>query len=209
MPNNFCQIAIAGNIGAGKTTLTKKLSKDLNINPIFESVDDNPYLESFYGDMSRWCFNLQIFFLHKRFSNQLELINSKQSFVQDRSIYEDKEIFAKNLNDMKLMSDIDWDTYCNLFKDMIQFVDQPDLIIYLKASTSTLISRIKNRKRDFEVDISPEYIHSLNIYYDKWISKINKDKVLIVDSDNFNIFKDSDKYLDIKKSILKKVPTLC
>ena len=209
MPNNFCQIAIAGNIGAGKTTLTKKLSKDLNINPIFESVDDNPYLESFYGDMSRWSFNHQIFFLHKRFSNQLELINSKQSFVQDRSIYEDKEIFAKNLNDMKLMSDIDWDTYCNLFKDMIQFVDQPDLIIYLKASTSTLISRIKNRKRDFEVDISPEYIHSLNIYYDKWISKINKDKVLIVDSDNFNIFKDSDKYLDIKKSILKKVPTLC
>ena len=209
MPNNFCQIAIAGNIGAGKTTLTKKLSKDLNINPIFESVDDNPYLESFYGDMSRWSFNLQIFFLHKRFSNQLELINSKQSFVQDRSIYEDKEIFAKNLNDMKLMSDIDWDTYCNLFKDMIQFVDQPDLIIYLKASTSTLISRIKNRKRDFEVDISPEYIHSLNIYYDKWISKINKDKVLIVDSDNFNVFKDSDKYLDIKKSILKKVPTLC
>tara|TARA_B100001996_G_scaffold378192_1_gene361953 strand:+ start:2792 stop:3421 length:630 start_codon:yes stop_codon:yes gene_type:complete len=209
LPNNFCQIAIAGNIGAGKTTLTKKLSKDLNINPIFESVDDNPYLESFYGDMSRWSFNLQIFFLHKRFSNQLELINSKQSFVQDRSIYEDKEIFAKNLNDMKLMSDIDWDTYCNLFKDMIQFVDQPDLIIYLKASTSTLISRIKNRKRDFEVDISPEYIHSLNIYYDKWISKINKDKVLIVDSDNFNIFKDSDKYLDIKKSILKKVPTLC
>ncbi len=209
MPNNFCQIAIAGNIGAGKTTLTKKLSKDLNINPIFESVDDNPYLESFYSDMSRWSFNLQIFFLHKRFSNQLELINLKQSFVQDRSIYEDKEIFAKNLNDMKLMSDVDWDTYCNLFKDMIQFVDQPDLIIYLKASTNTLISRIKNRKRDFEVDISPEYIHSLNIYYDKWISKINKDKVLIVDSDNFNVFKDSDKYLDIKKSILKKVPTLC
>ena len=209
MPNNFCQIAIAGNIGAGKTTLTKKLSKDLNINPIFESVDDNPYLESFYSDMSRWSFNLQIFFLHKRFSNQLELINLKQSFVQDRSIYEDKEIFAKNLNDMKLMSDVDWDTYCNLFKDMIQFVDQPDLIIYLKASTNTLISRIKNRKRDFEVDISPEYIHSLNIYYDRWISKINKDKVLIVDSDNFNIFKDSDKYLDIKKSILKKVPTLC
>ena len=209
MPNNFCQIAIAGNIGAGKTTLTKKLSKDLNINPIFESVDDNPYLESFYSDMSRWSFNLQIFFLHKRFSNQLELINLKQSFVQDRSIYEDKEIFAKNLNDMKLMSDVDWDTYCNLFKDMIQFVDQPDLIIYLKASTNTLISRIKNRKRDFEVDISPEYIHSLNIYYDRWISKINKDKVLVVDSDNFNIFKDSDKYLDIKESILKKVPTLC
>ena len=209
MPNNFCQIAIAGNIGAGKTTLTKKLSKDLNINPIFESVDDNPYLENFYSDMSRWSFNLQIFFLHKRFSNQLELIKSKQSFVQDRSIYEDKEIFAKNLNDMKLMSDVDWDTYCNLFKDMIQFVDEPDLIIYLKASTNTLISRIKNRKRDFEVDISPEYIHSLNIYYDRWISKINKDKVLVVDSDNFNIFKDSDKYLDIKKSILKKVPSLC
>ena len=209
MSSNFCQIAIAGNIGAGKTTLTKKLSEDLNIKPIFESVDDNPYLENFYSDMSRWSFNLQIFFLHKRFSNQLELINSKQSFVQDRSIYEDKEIFAKNLNDMKLMSDIDWDTYCNLFNDMIQFIDQPDLIIYLKASTSTLISRIKNRKRDFEIDISSEYIHSLNIYYDKWISKIDKNKVLIVDSDNFNIFKDIDKYIDIKNSILRKVPILC
>ena len=209
MSSNFCQIAIAGNIGAGKTTLTKKLSQDLNIKPIFESVDDNPYLENFYNDMSRWSFNLQIFFLHKRFSNQLELINSKQSFVQDRSIYEDKEIFAKNLNDMKLMSDVDWDTYCNLFNDMIQFIDQPDLIIYLKASTSTLISRIKNRKRDFEIDISPEYIHSLNIYYDKWISKIDKNKVLIVDSDNFNIFKDIDKYIDIKNSILRKVPILC
>jgi deoxyadenosine/deoxycytidine kinase len=209
LPNNFCQIAIAGNIGAGKTTLTKKLSDDLNIKPIFESVDDNPYLESFYSDMSRWSFNLQIFFLHKRFSSQLKLINSKQSFVQDRSIYEDKEIFAKNLNDMKLMSNIDWDTYCNLFNDMIQFIDQPDLIIYLKASTSTLISRIKNRKRDFEIDISSEYIHSLNIYYDKWISKINKNKVLVVDSDNFNIFEDDDKYLDIKKSILKKIPILC
>ena len=110
---------------------------------------------------------------------------------------------------MKLMSDVDWDTYCNLFNDMIQFIDQPDLIIYLKASTSTLISRIKNRKRDFEIDISPEYIHSLNIYYDKWISKIDKNKVLIVDSDNFNIFKDIDKYIDIKNSILRKVPILC
>ena len=112
MAPKFCQIAIAGNIGAGKTTLTEKLSKDLDIKPIFESVDDNPYLELFYSDMSRWSFNLQIFFLHKRFSNQLDLINSKQSFVQDRSIYEDKEIFAKNLSDMKLMSDIDWITYC-------------------------------------------------------------------------------------------------
>ena len=209
MSNKFSQIAIAGNIGAGKTTLTQKLSEDLKINPIFESVDDNPYLELFYDDMSRWSFNLQIFFLHKRFSNQLELINSRQSFVQDRSIYEDKEIFAKNLNDMKSMSDIDWDTYCNLFNDMIQFIAQPDLIIYLKASTPTLISRIKNRKRDFESDISPEYIHSLNIYYDKWISRINQNKVLVVNTDNFNIFKDHDKYLDIKNSILKKVPNLC
>ena len=190
MATKFCQIAIAGNIGAGKTTLTQKLSKDLNIKPIFESVDDNPYLELFYSNMSRWSFNLQIFFLHKRFSNQLDLINSKQSFVQDRSIYEDKEIFAKNLNDMKLMSNIDWDTYCNLFNDMIQFIDHPDLIIYLKASTNTLISRIKN------------------IYYDKWISKIKDEKVLIVDSDNFNIFKDHEKYNNIKKSVLSKVPYL-
>ena len=205
MAPKFCQIAIAGNIGAGKTTLTEKLSKDLDIKPIFESVDDNPYLELFYSDMSRWSFNLQIFFLHKRFSNQLDLINSKQSFVQDRSIYEDKEIFAKNLRDMKLMSDIDWVTYCNLFNDMIQFIDHPDLIIYLKASTNTLISRIKNRKRDFENDISPEYIHSLNIYYNQWISKIPQNRVLIIDTNNFNIFKDHVKFLEIQKNIVDKL----
>ena len=175
--NQNSQLAIAGNIGAGKTTMTEKLSKFFNLNPIYESVDDNPYLNDFYKDMKRWSFNLQIFFLHKRFSKQIKLMKMNKGFIQDRSIYEDKEIFARNLRDLNYMSNVDWNTYNNLFEDMTQFIDEPNLIIYLKASTDTLISRIESRNREFEKDISSEYIHSLNIYYDQWISKISEKKV--------------------------------
>ena len=205
MINSTKQIAIAGNIGAGKTTMTEKLAQKFKLEPIYESVDDNPYLNDFYDNMERWSFNLQIFFLYKRFSNQIRLLKNNKGFIQDRSIYEDREIFAKNLYDLNLMSSRDWITYQNLFNEMINFIKAPDLIIYLKASTSTLISRIKNRKRDFEKDISPEYIHSLNIYYDRWISKISDDKVLIVDTNNFNIFKDNETFLKIIKSISNKL----
>ena len=199
------QIAIAGNIGVGKTTMTEKLADVFELSPIYESVDDNPYLVDFYDDMKRWSFNLQIFFLYKRFSNQIELLSSKNGFIQDRSLYEDKEIFARNLKDLKLMSSRDWDTYKNLFNEITKFLKKPDLIIYLKASTDTLISRINNRKRDFEKEISLEYIHSLNIYYNQWISKIPQNRVLIIDTNNFNIFKDHEKFLEIQKNIVDKL----
>ena len=199
------QIAIAGNIGVGKTTMTEKLADVFKLSPIYESVDDNPYLVDFYDDMKRWSFNLQIFFLYKRFSNQIELLSSKNGFIQDRSLYEDKEIFARNLKDLKLMSSRDWNTYKNLFNEITRFLKKPDLIIYLKASTDTLISRINNRKRDFEKEISSEYIHSLNIYYNQWISKIPQNRVLIIDTNNFNIFKDHEKFLEIQKNIVDKL----
>ena len=203
--NQNSQLAIAGNIGAGKTTMTEKLSKFFNLNPIYESVDDNPYLNDFYKDMKRWSFNLQIFFLHKRFSKQIKLMKMNKGFIQDRSIYEDKEIFARNLRDLNYMSNVDWNTYKNLFEDMTQFIDEPNLIIYLKASTDTLLSRIESRNREFEKDISSEYIHSLNIYYDQWISKISEDKVMIINTNNFNIFEDKEMFDDIKKQITNKL----
>ena len=203
------QIAIAGNIGAGKTTMTNLLSDFLKLEPVFESVDHNPYLADFYDDMSRWSFNLQIFFLHNRFSNQIKLMKLNKGFIQDRSIYEDREIFARNLKDLNFMSSRDWSTYTSLFDDMVQFIREPDLIIYLKASTQTLIGRIKNRNRVYEKDISSEYIHSLNIYYEKWISKIESDKVLIIDTNNFNIFEDKVEFENIKEKIINKFQTKC
>ena len=204
MTNNY-QIVIAGNIGAGKTTMTEKLAPILRLKPIYESVDDNPYLTDFYDNMKRWSFNLQIFFLYKRFANQRKLSDSNQGFIQDRSIHEDKEVFARNLKDLKQMSQRDWETYKYLFNEIIGFLQEPDLIIYLKASTDTLISRIQNRKREFEKEISSEYIHSLNIYYNNWIAKIPSNRVLIIDTDNFNIFKDLDEFSNIQKNIFDKL----
>ncbi len=196
-------IGIAGNIGVGKTTMTNELASQLDLKPIFESVIDNPYLEDFYDNMSRWSFNLQIYFLYDRFYRQIELMKSNVNFIQDRTIYEDKEIFAFNLYKSGKMSERDWKTYSNLFSTMSEFIKAPDLIVYLKANTDTLISRIENRKREFEKDISSEYIHSLNIYYDKWINSLNQDKVLVVDTNNFNIFKDKDMLENIINDIKK------
>ena len=201
-------IGIAGNIGAGKTTLTEKITSKFNWIPIYESVVDNPYLEDFYQNMNKWSFNLQIYFLNHRFQNQIALSNMNKGFVQDRTIYEDKEIFAKNLRDLKFLSDRDWNTYENLFDNMVQFIREPDLIIYLKASTDTLLSRIQGRQRDFEKNIDPEYIHSLNIYYDKWISSLDQDKTLVIKTDSFNIFKDIDKLEEIFNLIKIRIDNL-
>ena len=201
-------IGIAGNIGAGKTTLTEKLTSKFDWEPIYESVVDNPYLEDFYEDMSKWSFNLQIYFLNHRFQNQVTLSSMNKGFVQDRTIYEDKEIFAKNLRDLNFLSDRDWKTYENLFDNMTDFIREPDLIIYLKASTDTLLSRIQGRNRDFEKNIDPEYIHSLNIYYDKWIASLDQRKTLVVKTDNFNIFKDKKKLDEIFKLIKSRIDSL-
>ena len=190
-------IGIAGNIGAGKTTLADMVSEHFSWEAYYESVADNPYLDDFYIDMHRWSFNLQIYFLHHRFSSQMAIRSNSHGVIQDRTIYEDVEIFARNLYEMKFMTDRDWQTYNSLFSNMIQFLRKPDLIIYLRASTDTLLSRIKNRDRKFEKEISPEYIHSLNISYDKWIKKLQDQQVLTIESDGFNIFKDKEKLNNI------------
>ncbi|MBD23596.1 MAG: deoxynucleoside kinase [Candidatus Marinimicrobia bacterium] len=203
--NEFPHIGIAGNIGVGKTTLCEKLSEVFSLQPIYESVIDNPYLEDFYSDMERWSFNLQIYFLYHRFSNQVKLSNMKKGFIQDRTIYEDREIFARNLKDSGYMSERDWNTYSELFNNMTSFINEPNLIIYLKANTDTLLTRIENRNRIYEAKISPEYIHSLNVYYNKWISSLEPENVLIIDTNNFNIFKDFDMLEEIINLIKKKI----
>ena len=197
--NSF--VGIAGNIGVGKTTFTEVVAKYFGWREFYESVADNPYLDDFYRDMHRWSFNLQVYFLHHRFAGQIEIMSSKKGVIQDRTIYEDVEIFARNLHQMQYMTDRDWQTYKDLFKNMAQFLRKPDLIIYLRASTDTLLSRIKNRDRDFEKDISPEYLHSLNISYDRWIKNCSDHKVLIIESDGFNIFNDNGRLQEILTQI--------
>lgn len=194
-------IGIAGNIGVGKTTFTDIVSENNGWHPFYESVMDNPYLSDFYGDMKRWSFNLQIYFLHHRFRNHVKMSNLSKGVMQDRTIYEDVEIFAKNLHEMGNIDERDWENYRNLFKVMISFLRKPDLIIYLKASTDTLLTRIKKRARDYEKTIDPEYLHTLNVSYDKWIAGITDIPVLIVDTNNFNIFKDKEELQSIIQDI--------
>lgn len=201
-------IGIAGNIGVGKTTFTKLISEKMELIPYYESVDDNPYLSDFYGDMERWSFNLQIYFLQHRFSHHIEIMDKKHGVIQDRTIYEDVSIFAYNLYKMKIMSKRDWDTYKTLFDNMAKSLRKPDLIIYLKASTDTLINRIKNRNRDYEKDISEAYLHQLNIYYKKWFSQTHNFNVIEIDTNNFNIFNDSEKFEKICDDIKNKLNKL-
>ena len=201
-------IGVAGNIGVGKTTFSEIISKKLNISVYYESVDDNPYLSDFYNDMDRWGFNLQVYFLQHRFSHHMEINNLNKGVIQDRTIYEDAYIFAYNLHEMKIMSKRDWNTYINLFNNMTQFLQKPDLVIYLKASTDTLIDRIKNRNRDYEKDIDQAYLHRLNIYYKnykKWFSRIGIFNILEIDTNNFNIFKDTEKLNKIYSDIENKL----
>ena len=198
-------IGVAGNIGAGKTTLTEKLSDAIQFQPVYESVVDNPYLQDFYGNMNRWSFNLQVYFLYHRFQSQVDLLKSNKNFIQDRTIYEDKEIFARNLFNIDSMDKRDWETYKQLYLSMLGFIKKPDLIIYLKTSTDVLMSRIKKRKRNFEKEISPEYIYRLNVYYDQWIDSLSRDEVLIFNTDNFNIFKDHIIFEELVELIEKRL----
>ncbi len=184
--NNGLHIGIAGNIGAGKTTLTKLLAKHYKWTPYFESVDDNPYLDDFYKDMKRWAFNLQIYFLNSRFRQVLEIRRSGKNIVQDRTIYEDAYIFAPNLHEMGLMSTRDFDNYISLFELMKSLVQPPDLLIYLKASVPTLVKQIQKRGRDFETSISIEYLDKLNQKYDNWIKNYDLGNLLIIDVDKID-----------------------
>ena len=179
-------IAIAGNIGAGKTTLTRLLAKHYKWTPQFEDVVDNPYLDDFYNEMERWSFNLQVYFLNSRFRQLLEIRNSKKSIIQDRTIYEDAFIFAPNLHAMGLLTNRDFHNYRSLFDLMESVVDAPDLMIYLRSSIPNLVSQIHKRGRDYENSISIDYLSRLNERYEAWIHDYNKGKLLIIDVDNIN-----------------------
>ena len=179
-------IAIAGNIGSGKTTLTGLLSKQYGWTPHYEAVDDNPYLHDFYEEMQRWSFNLQIYFLNKRFSQMVDIRKSGATVIQDRTIYEDAHIFAPNLHAMGLMSSRDYDTYKTLFDLISSLIQPPDLLIYLRASVPTLVSQIQKRGRKYENGIRLDYLHRLNERYEAWISEYNLGKMLIVDVDTNN-----------------------
>ncbi|MBK6962462.1 MAG: deoxynucleoside kinase [Bacteroidales bacterium] len=179
-------IAIAGNIGSGKTTLSGLLAKHFGWQPHYEDVETNPYLPSFYEDMQRWSFNLQVYFLNSRFRQIIEIRSSGKTVVQDRTIYEDAYIFAPNLHAMNLMTTRDFDNYSSLFELMSTFVKPPDLLIYLRASVPTLVSQIQKRGRDYENSIRIDYLKSLNDRYEAWIGKYNLGKLLIVEVDNIN-----------------------
>ena len=180
-------VAIAGNIGAGKTTLTKLLAKHYKWTPHFESVEENPYLDDFYSEMERWSFNLQIYFLNSRFRQILEIHESGKNIIQDRTIYEDAHIFAPNLHAMGLMTNRDFTNYSSLFELMEKLVSPPDLLIYLRANIQTLVGQIHKRGRDYENSISIDYLSRLNERYEAWITTYTKGKLLIVDIDNLNI----------------------
>ena len=185
-------IAIAGNIGSGKTTLTRLLSKHFGWKPHFEEVDNNPYLESFYEDMKRWSFNLQIYFLNSRFRQVMEIRKSGENIIQDRTIYEDAYIFAANLYDMGLMETRDYENYQALFELMSSFLQAPDLLIYLRASVPTLVRQIQKRNRDYEQTIRLDYLKALNKRYENWIAGYNKGKLLIIESDDIDLEKPED-----------------
>ncbi len=175
-------IAIAGNIGCGKTTLTNMLAKHYGWTPRFESVEFNPYLEDFYADMSRWSFNLQIYFLNKRFQDVVEIGQSADYIIQDRTIYEDARIFAPNLHEQGYMSDRDFDNYQDLFNLMMSLVKMPDLMIYIRSSIPNLVAQIQKRGREYEASMRIDYLQGLNDKYEAWIGDY-KGKLLIIDGD--------------------------
>lgn len=184
-------IAVAGNIGAGKTTLTEMLSKHYKWIPNFEDVDHNPYLNDFYEDMNRWSFNLQIYFLNSRVRQLVEIQKGTETVIQDRTIYEDANIFAPNLHEMGLMSKRDFDNYYHFFQTLKMLVQPPDLLIYLNASVPTLVGQIQKRGREYEENIRLDYLKKLNEYYSKWIGEYKEGKLLVIDVDK-NKFAERD-----------------
>ncbi|GIJ93048.1 deoxynucleoside kinase [Capnocytophaga stomatis] len=197
-------IAVAGNIGAGKTTLTALLAKHYNWEAHYEDVVDNPYLDDFYHQMERWSFNLQIYFLNSRFRQVLDFREKGNNIIQDRTIYEDAHIFAPNLHEMGLMSGRDFQNYKSLFFLMEKLVQPPDLLIYLRSTISNLVKQIHKRGRDYESSISIDYLNRLNERYEQWIKNYDKGKLLIIDVDNIN-FVDN---LEDLGEIINKVDSL-
>lgn len=196
-------VTIAGNIGSGKSSLTRLIADKFNWIPYFESVSDNPYLKDFYADMKRWSFNLQIYFLAHRFKIHKEITDNDKSVIQDRSIYEDVEIFARNLFQLGRMTERDYITYRALFKEMTSYLKPPDLVIYLKADIDTLMKQIKLRGRDFEKNIETSYLEELNSSYDEWISRYDYGKSLIIESDSLD-FVNSENDLNYIAELISK-----
>ncbi len=194
-------IAIAGNIGSGKTTLTTLLAKHYNWEAHFEDVDNNPYLNDFYNDMQRWSFNLQIFFLNSRFRQLQDIRAQEKTVIQDRTIYEDANIFAPNLHSMGLMTGRDYENYKSLFDAVSKMIGAPDLLIYLRASVPTLVKQIQKRGRDYEDSIRLDYLRRLNERYEAWIDTYKEGKLLVIDVDNINF---ADKPEDLG-SIINKI----
>ncbi|MFN5930636.1 MAG: deoxynucleoside kinase [Sphingobacteriales bacterium] len=193
-PKKPKNIAIAGNIGAGKTTLTEILSKHYRWIPQFEDVDHNPYLFDFYDDMPRWSFNLQIFFLNSRLNQLVEISRGTETIIQDRTIYEDAHIFAPNLHEMGLMSKRDFNNYFSFFQTLKQMVQPPDLLIYLQASVPTLVGNIQKRGREYEENIRLDYLKRLNEYYSKWIEGYKEGPLLVINVDQ-NKFVENEEHL--------------
>jgi deoxyadenosine/deoxycytidine kinase len=179
-------IAVAGNIGVGKSTLVGMLCQRLSWEPFYEPVSENPYLADFYQNMSAWSFHSQVFFLTHRLQIHHDLIRFPNSAIQDRSVYEDAEVFAQNLFLQGLLSERDWKTYRSLYRTLAEFLPPPDLVIYLRASVSTLVARIKQRGRDYERSISTEYLQRLNVLYESWIAGFTLCPVLTVPADDLN-----------------------
>ncbi len=184
--SNTLFVTVAGNIGAGKSSLTKLLGERFRWKPYYESVDDNPYLSDFYADMHRWSFHLQIYFLANRFKCHKLIVESSESVIQDRSIYEDAQIFARNLYDIGRMEKRDYDNYVSLFHVMMEYLKPPDLMIYLKASVDTLVRQIARRGRSFEQGIQRDYLEQLNRLYQEWIDNYKLGPLLVVPSDNLD-----------------------
>jgi len=203
MAGNKIFISIAGNIGSGKSSLTSIMAKRFQWIPYFESVQDNPYLSDFYANMKRWSFNLQIYFLAHRFRTHKEITELQTSVIQDRSIYEDVEIFARNLYELGNMDKRDYETYSSLFKEMTAYLAPPDILIYLRASIPTLISQIRKRGRVYEMNIDKNYLSRLNESYEQWIENYNLGKKIIIDTDNLD-FVHSEKDFETVISTIEK-----
>lgn len=199
-------IAVAGNMGVGKTTLTELMNQRFGWETYYEPQALNPYLADFYHDMQRWAFHSQIFFLTQRFKDHLAIQKKNTVCIQDRTIYEDAEIFARNLYEREFMPERDYRSYQALYEAMVQSLKSPDIVIYLKASTWTLISRIRKRGRDYERSVDPEYLARLNISYDHWVKSIlDKWQVLVVDTDNFDMYEDTEWLEGILEEVGRRV----
>jgi deoxyadenosine/deoxycytidine kinase len=194
-------IAVAGNIGAGKTTLTTMLAKHYKWMPHFEDVEHNPYLVDFYEDMQRWSFNLQVYFLNNRLANLIDIKNGNKTVIQDRTIHEDAYIFAPNLYEMGLMTKRDFENYASFFGTLKRMITPPDLLIYVKASIPKLVDQIQKRGREYEENIRLDYLKRLNEFYNKWIDSYKDGPLLIIDIDNSNFAENEEDFAEVVRRI--------